>query len=187
MNPNLRKLTAAAIVGAAYAALTIALAPISYGAIQCRISEVLCILPYFLPFTAWGLFAGCLASNFITGNIMDIVFGSLATLAAAWCTAAIGRHGNPERTGRCALACLMPVLWNGVVVGAVITKGYAGLDLFANFPVFALNAVQVAAGESVVLYVLGLPCMKVLPKKEFFRRICASYGGKAGKPGETVS
>ena len=49
MNPNLRKLTAAAIVGAAYAALTIALAPISYGAIQCRISEVLCILPYFLP------------------------------------------------------------------------------------------------------------------------------------------
>ena len=51
-------LAAAAIVGAAYAVLTMALAPISYGAIQLRVSEVLCILPYFMPCTAWGLFIG---------------------------------------------------------------------------------------------------------------------------------
>lgn len=175
MNLKLRKLTAAAVVGAAYAVFTILLAPISYGAVQCRVSEVLCILPYFLPFTTWGLFAGCIAANLFTGNIMDIIFGSLATLAAALCTEAIGRRGNPDRTGRCALACLMPVLWNGVVVGAVITGGYAGLNLFTNLPIFALNAAQVAAGEAVVMFVLGLPCMKILPKRQFFIRICASY------------
>ncbi len=76
-------LAAAAIVGAAYAVLTMALAPISYGAIQLRVSEVLCILPYFMPCTAWGLFIGCAVANLLTGNIFDIIFGSLATLGAA--------------------------------------------------------------------------------------------------------
>ncbi|MFR6424395.1 MAG: QueT transporter family protein [Oscillospiraceae bacterium] len=46
MHITTRKLTAAAVTGAAYAALTMLLAPISYGAIQCRVSEVLCILPF---------------------------------------------------------------------------------------------------------------------------------------------
>ena len=57
MHITTRKLAAAAVTGAAYAALTMLLAPISYGAIQCRVSEVLCILPFFIPCTAWGLFA----------------------------------------------------------------------------------------------------------------------------------
>ena len=81
-----RQLALAAIVGAAYAALTIGLAPISYGPAQFRISEVLCILPYFLPCTAWGLFVGCAVSNLIGAGVWDIVFGSLTTLAAALLT-----------------------------------------------------------------------------------------------------
>ena len=86
-NLSLRKLTFAAVVGALYAALTIALAPISYGPLQFRVSEVLCILPFFFPFTAWGLFVGCaLANLFGSGLLPDIVFGSLATLLAALCT-----------------------------------------------------------------------------------------------------
>ena len=36
-----RKLALAAVVAAAYAALTLGLAPISYGAVQFRVSEVL--------------------------------------------------------------------------------------------------------------------------------------------------
>ena len=40
-NNTARSITAAAIVGAAYAALTMLLAPISYGAIQVRVSEAL--------------------------------------------------------------------------------------------------------------------------------------------------
>ena len=98
-NKSLRAhtLAAAAIVGAAYAVLTMALAPISYGAIQLRVSEVLCILPYFMPCTAWGLFIGCAVANLLTGNLFDIVFGSLATLAAALLTAAIGRRKRSLR------------------------------------------------------------------------------------------
>lgn len=97
MDAKTHRLAAAAVIGAAYAVLTMVLAPISYGTVQFRVSEVLCILPYFLPFSTWGLFAGCLIANLITGNIFDIIFGSMATLCAALCTAAIGSHG--EKTG----------------------------------------------------------------------------------------
>ena len=160
-------LAAAAIVGAAYAVLTMALAPISYGAIQLRVSEVLCILPYFMPCTAWGLFIGCAAANLLTGNIFDIIFGSLATLAAALLTAAIGKRKHTLANS--ALACLMPVVFNALVVGAVITAAYEGMDLFQHFGVFAMNAAYVGLGEAIVLYVLGLPLMRYLPGKKFFK------------------
>ena len=54
MNIKTKRIVTAAVVGALYAALTLALAPISYGPLQFRVSEVLCILPYFLPYTARG-------------------------------------------------------------------------------------------------------------------------------------
>lgn len=46
---KIKRMAYAAVIGAAYAALTMALAPISYGPIQMRVSEVLCVLPFFLP------------------------------------------------------------------------------------------------------------------------------------------
>lgn len=160
-------LATAAIVGAAYAVLTMALAPISYGAVQLRVSEVLCILPFFMPCTAWGLFIGCAIANILTGNIFDIIFGSLATLAAGLITAALGKRR--ESIANCALACFMPVVFNAVIVGAVITGAYEGMNIFAHPGIFAMNAAYVGLGEAVVLYALGLPLMRYLPKKKFFR------------------
>ena len=46
------KLAFAAVVGALYAILTMVLAPISYGPLQFRISEALCVLSYFTPAAA---------------------------------------------------------------------------------------------------------------------------------------
>ncbi len=164
---NTRSITAAAIIAAAYAALTMILAPISYGAIQCRVSEVLCILPFFIPCSTWGLFLGCAIANILTGNVFDIIFGSLATLAAGLLTAYIGKRGQSMKN--CVLACLMPVVFNAIVVGAVITEAYIGVHIFENFGVFAMNALYVGIGEAIVLFVLGLPLMRYLPKKRFFR------------------
>lgn len=164
-------LCAAAVVGAAYAVLTVALAPISYGAIQFRASEALCIMPYFIPGTAWGLAAGCCIANLLTGNIFDIIFGSLATLAAGLCTAALGRR--PHTRARAALGCLMPVVFNALVVGAVITTAYNGMGIFAHPGIFALNAAQVALGEAAVMLFIGYPLARFLPEKAFFREFIA--------------
>ena len=169
MNNKTRLLCVSAVVGAAYAVLTVALAPISYGALQFRLSEALCILPYFIPGTAWGLAAGCCIANLMTGNIFDIIFGSLATLLAAFCTARIGRRGHTALSALCA--CLMPVLFNSVVVGAVITQAYNGMDIFSHLGVFALNAAQVGIGEAGVMLLVGYPLTRLLPEKAFFREL----------------
>lgn len=160
-------LTTAALVGAAYAVLTMVLAPISYGALQFRLSEALCVLPFFVPSSAWGLFIGCAAANLLTGNVFDVVFGSLATLLAALCTAAIGK-GRQDTRGQ-LLACLMPVLFNAVIVGIVITEAYMGLRIFAHPGVLAINALQVGAGEAAVLYLVGFPLIRQLKRLKFFQ------------------
>ena len=78
-------LTHAAIIAAVYVVLTIIFAPISYGQVQVRISEALTVLPYFTPAAIPGLFIGCIIANIYGGaGIIDIIFGSLATLFAAF-------------------------------------------------------------------------------------------------------
>lgn len=52
-------LVRAGLIAALYALLTVALAPISSGLIQCRVSEALSVLPYFTPAAVPGLFVGC--------------------------------------------------------------------------------------------------------------------------------
>ena len=57
----------------------------------------------------------------------------------------------------------------GLVVGAVITQAYNGLGIFSHPAAFALNALQVGLGEAGVMFLLGLPLCRFLPKKRFFR------------------
>jgi uncharacterized membrane protein len=175
MPTSVRKLVFTAMIGAIYAALTMALAPISYGALQFRISEVMCILPFFVPWTAWGLFVGCALANLLGPyGILDVVFGSLATLLAGLCTAAIGMSGKRSSWLRCIAACLMPVLWNGIIVAGVITATVAvddALSLFVAIPIYALTALEVAGGEAVILFALGLPLLRWLPNTNFFPKL----------------
>ncbi len=165
MNVTLRRLTFAAAVAAVYVCLSLAAAPISFGPMQLRIAEVLCILPFFIPCAKWGLFAGCIIANLIGGAGMpDVVFGSLATLAAAFATSAI--RNRP-------LACLPPAVVNGLVVGAVLAKMYSP-SAFST--AFILYAAQIFAGEALVMLALGLPLMYVLPRVKAFSELCCSLG-----------
>ena len=49
------KLVRTAVIAALYAALTLAVAPIAYGAVQFRIREALRLLPLFCPEASGGL------------------------------------------------------------------------------------------------------------------------------------
>lgn len=57
---NTQKLTLAAMTAAAYAALSLlgAVFGLTFGPIQVRFSEALCLLPFLFPETAWGLGVG---------------------------------------------------------------------------------------------------------------------------------
>ena len=85
MKLHTKQLTLAALTAAAYAVLSYfgSIFGITYGPIQCRFSEALCVLPFFLPETAWGLGVGCLIANLLSPyGVLDIVVGSAATLLA---------------------------------------------------------------------------------------------------------
>ena len=84
---TVKKLVQGALIGALYAVLTLAAAPISYGLMQVRISEALSVLPYFTAAAVPGLFVGCIVANLLGGAALyDVIFGSLATLLAAFLT-----------------------------------------------------------------------------------------------------
>ena len=86
----IRETVIAALIAAMYTALTVAVAPLSYGLVQCRVSEALTVLAAFTPAAVPGLTVGCFLSNLIglsTGaNIagaLDLLLGPLATGLAA--------------------------------------------------------------------------------------------------------
>ena len=63
---------------------------ITKGIIQLRLADTLTVLPVFTPAAIPGLFLGCLATNKVIGcHNLDIIFGSLATLAGAIGTFAV--------------------------------------------------------------------------------------------------
>ena len=169
---KLLKLATSAVVAAVYAALTIVLAPISYGPVQFRVSEALTVLPFLMPGTVWGVFAGCIIANLYTGSVLDIVFGSLATLLAALLTAWFGKQGNTVKNR--LLGCLMPVVFNVVIVGAVLTWGYQFQEFASPLKSCGFNALTVGIGEAGVLYLIGYPLMLWLPKAKFFRSFTES-------------
>lgn len=143
---NPRSLCLSAVIAALYAALTLLLAPISYGPIQLRLSEAMTLLPILLPQAVPGLFVGCLIANLYTGMLTDIIFGSLATLLAA-----IGTYLLRKKP---LLAAACPVAANAVIVGLVLSMSF-------NLPV-ALTMLEVGIGElgAVLLGMLILSGIK---------------------------
>jgi uncharacterized membrane protein len=134
------------IIAALYVVLTLVSNAfgLANGAIQVRISEALTVLPVFTPAAIPGLFVGCIISNTLTGAVLpDIIFGSLATLAAAWGTYRI-RHMNRF------LAPIPPILANTIVVPFVLRYAYGAEEAI---PFMMLT---VFVGEFISCGILGM-------------------------------
>lgn len=152
---RIRFLVEAAVIAAMYAALTIAI-PGGSGQIQVRVSEALTVLAFFTPAAVPGLFVGCLTANiFVGAGPYDIVFGSLATLLAAYLT-----RKMPVKY----LAPLPPVIINAVVVAFILKVSF-------NAPLL-ITMGFVALGEVIACYGLGYPIMLFIEKQgsKLFRR-----------------
>lgn len=177
------KMVQIALIGALYTALTLAVAPISFGAIQFRISEALTLLPLFSPMGIWGVTFGCLFSNllgFLLGTnpigLIDAFAGTSATLLAALITHWIGRRsfsGLDEAKGRCVKALLAPlpvILLNGLIVGLELTLVFGGEPGQSFGWLYAFNGGSVAFGEAVVCYTLGMALCGVLYRNDLYKK-----------------
>ncbi|MEG6567375.1 QueT transporter family protein [Thermoanaerobacterium saccharolyticum] len=156
MNSKTKKIVYGALIAAVYAAVTVALAPISYGQIQVRVAEALTVLPFFSSYSILGLFVGCIIANMIGGNgIFDVVFGSLATLISAVITHYIGKSNLRYKR---YLAPLPPVVINAIIIGIE-------LNFLYKLPLVA-SMLWVGLGEMIACYVLGLPLLLYIDKNE---------------------
>lgn len=144
-----KEISLAAMIAAMYAAITIATIEFSFSNVQVRVAEALTILPVFTPAAIPGLFVGCLVANIVgAASPYDMIFGPLATLAAAVLTRKLRNYT--------LLAPAPPVIVNAVVVGLV-------LSFSLELP-FIATAASVCAGQLVACYGLGVPLMLMLKR-----------------------
>ncbi len=165
MKSTTKFIARSAAIAAVYAVLTLILSPVSFGNLQLRAAEALSVLAYFSPSAVVGLTVGCAVANMWSPyGLIDIIFGSLATLLAAYITYKLPKKGVWKY-----LAPLPSVIINSAVVGAVITfsalPGQAGLEIF-----FA-NALSVALPQALICYGLGLPLLLWLNGSGLYKRI----------------
>ncbi|MBS5450384.1 MAG: QueT transporter family protein [Coriobacteriia bacterium] len=183
---NTRFIAQTGMIAAAYAAFTLVallfLGGLAWGPVQFRVSEALCVLAMFTPAAVPGLTIGCALANLLniaisgTGmlGLLDVVFGSLATLLGAlWM-----RHfrANP------LLALAGPVIFNALVVPAYLPLLLQGLGFYtipftsisldgAYLPMYVFGLVSTAIGEAVILYVLGYPLYRALSRTSVFQNL----------------
>lgn len=176
------------MIAAIYAALTLVallfLGSLAWGPVQFRVSEAVCALALFTSDAIPGLALGCAIANLAnialsgTGMIgmLDVVFGTLATLVGAWFT---WRHRD-----RPVLALAGPVIANALIVPAYLplmlqgigfyTVPFTNIALDGTYPaMYAFGLVATGLGEAVVLYVLGLPLAKALARTPLVKQLGA--------------
>lgn len=166
--------TAAVYAGATLVCLLL-LQGLAWGPVQFRISEAVTVLAVVSAPAVPGLTIGCIIANLanaiISGTgalgMLDVVFGSLATLIGAlWCR---------KFRARPKLALLGPVLANAIIVPAYLpillqglgyyTIPFTNIALDGAYPLMYLfGLVATGFGEAAVVYILGLPLLRALKR-----------------------
>lgn len=170
-------ITQTALIAALYAAFTLVcllfLQGLAWGPVQLRLSEAICVVALFTPAAIPGLTIGCVIANLanclISGlgalGMLDVVFGSLATL--------IGSIFCWKLRKRPALAISGFVIANALIVPAYLPLLLQGLGYYtipftnisidgAYFAMYVFGVVFTGIGEAIVIYVLGLPLSKAI-------------------------
>lgn len=145
-----KQLTKIAIVTALYIVSTMAIAPIGYGPVQFRISEVLNLLVFVNPLYGVSLILGCAISNLFSPlGIYDVLFGTIAT---ALSVVFIAKSKN------LFIASLWPSLFNSIIIG---------LELYylSNLPFIATFG-SILISEFIIMTIIAYPVFKVLTKNQ---------------------
>ncbi len=153
-----RGMAIAGVIAALYVVLTLPFGQIAFGPIQFRIGELLTLLPFFTPWAIPGVTIGCLLSNLLFSTVWDVLFGSLATLIAAWFT---------YKSKHLLVAPIWPILFNGLIIGTMLAVML--LEPFQLLPWLVMMG-EIAASEFVVCFGLGIPFMRYIQKKKFFKK-----------------
>ncbi len=146
MNTTVKRTVRGALIAALYACITVFMPyQLSFGPVQARLSEALTLLPFIMPEAVAGLTVGCFIANIFGGNVLDIVFGTLATFIASFLT---------SKMKKIWLCPLPAVIANGLIVGAAVT-----LITYRDFSlaVYGATVLSISVSETVICYCMGIP------------------------------
>ena len=133
----------AAMIAAIYVVLCYIFQPFSNSVIQVRVAEALTILPYFTPAAIPGVTIGCFLSNLLTGrDVLDIVFGTLATLIGAILSYKLRRHKF--------LVPVPPIVANILIIPWVLRFAYG-----ETLPI-PFMMLTVGIGEVISIGIIGM-------------------------------
>ncbi|MBQ8600207.1 MAG: QueT transporter family protein [Clostridia bacterium] len=147
---SVKGLVLTGLIAALYVVFTLPFGQIAFGPIQVRIAEVLTLLPFFTPWAIPGVTIGCLLSNLLFSTIWDAVFGTLATLIAAYLT---------YKSKHLLVAPVWPILLNGLIIGTMLTFMILGSFEWGAWLTMML---EVAASEFVICFAIGVPFMRMI-------------------------
>ncbi len=157
-------ITRAALIGALYFALIIAIPALSFGPLQFRLSEALVLLAVIFPEAIPGLTVGCVLSNFFLSpyGIYDMIFGGIATL--------LGGIGTYMLRKNVFLAALPPIIFNGFLVPIIWV-------IDGSDTLYIISALEIMASELLTVGIIGVP-LTILLKKAFAKAGIFSFKKK---------
>ena len=144
---DIKFLAVTAMTAAVYTVLTLAIAPLSFGMVQVRFSEMLMLLAFIDKKYAPGLILGCFIANcFSPFGIMDVVFGTGCTAAAMFFVTKFAKS------------------LFGASFWLVFCNAFIGVELYLFGSPLWLSMAMVALGEFLSVSVCGVALFKVLMK-----------------------
>ncbi|MCI8649835.1 MAG: QueT transporter family protein [Anaerotruncus sp.] len=171
---NVRKLVVCAMLAALYTAVSLALAPLSFGIVQIRFAEAFTLLATLSTVGIFGVTLGCLLTNLVgvligTTLAPDVLFGTLATFIAALLSYQL-RHVRVK--GLALPSALPPILVNAVVIGIELTWFYSdGVHL----SILLVNMLSVGLGQIIPCAVLGVLLIYTLERSRLDERLFKQF------------
>lgn len=158
------------MVAAIYTAISLGLAPLSFGAIQARLAEALIVVVLFRKETILSLTIGCLLTNLLGAffglnpiGLIDAVFGTFATFLSCVCAyqlRAVTIKGVP------LYSLMMPVIFNAIIIGLELTLFVYGQFDWLQYLIFAG---EVFAGQFISCVIIGIPLYNIFKKMPIFQ------------------
>ena len=114
-----------------------------------------------------GVTLGCFLANLLGSTVIDVIFGTLATLVACLVTYKLR---DVRIKGLAIPASLPPVIFNMIIVGAFeITFFFS--DSAPTAAMAAFNAVTVGIGEVISCTILGVALVKLIETNASLKKI----------------
>lgn len=145
------RLVKLAVIAALYVVLTVLVAPIAFGPIQFRISEILVLLCFFRRDYCISLILGCFIANLFSIELgyVDLIFGTLHTAISVLCISFTKKY--------LFLASLWPTIFMPII--AFELWYFLGYEFFTTW-------LSLVASEFLVVSVIGYLIFFFIRKNE---------------------